>query len=181
MRQIDYYSTNLRAEPVTFGKALLKGIAPDKGLYMPGRIPAFTIEELRNLKGRPYDEIAFAVLNKFLENEIPNEALRALVKDAYNFEVPLEHVYDRKYVMRLDRGPTASFKDFAARIMARLMSYYMTKENRELLVLTATSGDTGSAIANAFYGLDRIRVVVLFPEKEVTDRQRKQMTTLKKN
>jgi threonine synthase len=83
--------------------------------------------------------------------------------------------------MRLDQGPTASFKDFAARMMGRLMQYYLKKENRSLLILTATSGDTGSAIANAFYGLENIKVVILFPETEVTDRQRKQMTTLHKN
>jgi len=104
--------------------------------------------------------------------------LLSLVKDAYNFPVPLEHVFERKYVMRLDQGPTASFKDFAARMMGRLIQYYLRKKNHNLLILTATSGDTGSAIANAFYGLENIRVVVLFPENEVTPRQRKQMTTL---
>ena len=92
-----------------------------------------------------------------------------MVNDAYDYPVPLEQVYDKKYVMRLDQGPTASFKDFAARMMARLMNYYLKKSNGELLILTATSGDTGSAIANAFYGLDRIKVVVLFPIDEVTE------------
>ncbi|MGD9327574.1 MAG: pyridoxal-phosphate dependent enzyme, partial [Cyclobacteriaceae bacterium] len=181
MQQIGYYSTNLQAEPVSFSKALLKGIAPDGGLYMPDHFPSFTQKELAGQKDKTYDQIAFAILNKFLAAEMAEEELLALVKEAYNFEVPLEHIYDKKYVMRLDRGPTASFKDFAARMMARLMSYFLAKENRELLILTATSGDTGSAIANAFYGLDNISVVVLFPEREVTDRQRKQMTTLKKN
>ena len=83
--------------------------------------------------------------------------------------------------MRLDQGPTASFKDFAARMMGRLMQYFLQKQNRNMLILTATSGDTGSAIANAFYGLDNIKVVILFPENEVTARQRKQMTTLRQN
>ena len=95
--------------------------------------------------------------------------------------MPLERVFDRKYVMRLDRGPTASFKDFAARMMGRLMQHYLKAENRRLLILTATSGDTGSAVANAFYALDNIDIVVLFPRDEVTGRQRKQMTTLGKN
>ena len=104
-----------------------------------------------------------------------------MVKDAYNFEVPLEKVYERKYIMRLDQGPTASFKDFAARMMGRLMQYFLKKQNRNMLILTATSGDTGSAIANAFYGLENIKVVILFPKNEVTVRQRKQMTTLRKN
>lgn len=181
MKEIKYYSTNLQTEAVRFSEALLKGIAPDGGLFMPDHIPSFTQKELAGLKNKPYDEIAFAVLNKLLIGEIAEEELLVLVKDAYTFEVPLEHVYDKKYVLRLDQGPTASFKDFAARMMARLMSHFLAKENRELLILTATSGDTGSAIANAFYGLENISVVVLFPEAEVTDRQRKQMTTLRKN
>jgi len=181
MQKIKYYSTNLKAGKVSFSEALLKGIAPDKGLYMPDRIPQLNKDELASLKDKPYNEIAFLVLNKFLSEEISQDELSALVKDAYDFEVPLEHVYDRKYVMRLDQGPTASFKDFAARMMGLLMHYYLKKERRKLLILTATSGDTGSAIANAFYDLDNIEVVVLFPEAEVTDRQRKQMTTLEKN
>ncbi|MEA3478531.1 MAG: threonine synthase, partial [Bacteroidota bacterium] len=111
----------------------------------------------------------------------PNKDLKRIVKDAYDYDVPLEKAVGNKYIMRLDQGPTASFKDFAARMMGRLMQYYIDKESRKLLILTATSGDTGSAIANAFYGLDNIGVVVLFPEKEVTTRQRKQMTTLGKN
>ncbi len=180
-KPILYYSTNLQAEPVTFEEALLKGQAPDRGLYMPREIPGITPEELQSFSNKEYYEIAYAVTRKFLHSEIPDEDLLTIVKDAYNFPVPLENVYDRKYVMRLDQGPTASFKDFAARMMGRLMQYFLTKEHRNLLILTATSGDTGSAIANAFYGLDHIKVVILFPEKEVTDRQRKQMTTLQKN
>lgn len=181
MQKIKYYSTNLKAEHVCFGEALLKGIAPDKGLYMPARIPYFTRKELSGLKEKTYPEIAFDVLLKFLSGEVGDNELYGLVKDAYNFEVPLEHVYEKKYVMRLDQGPTASFKDFAARMMGRLMQHYLAKEKRKLLILTATSGDTGSAIANAFYDLENIKVIVLFPEAEVTDRQRKQMTTLQKN
>ena len=148
---------------------------------MPGKIPQFSSEELDSFSQMEYYEIAYAVTRKFLHSEIPDEDLKAIVKDAYNYPVPLEQVYDKKYVMRLDQGPTASFKDFAARMMGRLMQYFLKQEDRKLLILTATSGDTGSAIASAFYGLDNIKVVILFPEKEVTDRQRKQMTTLQKN
>jgi len=181
MKNIKYYSTNLQAEVVDFKSALLKGLAPDKGLYMPKEIPVFTKEEISKFSQMEYHEIAFEVGRKFLHDQIPDADLKSIVKDAYNYDVPLENVYERKYVMRLDQGPTASFKDFAARMMGRLMQYYLDKENRELLILTATSGDTGSAIANAFYELDNIKVVVLFPEDEVTNRQRKQMTTLGKN
>ncbi len=181
MSQIRYYSTNLKSEKVSFEAALIKGQAPDGGLYMPDSIPKFTEKEILSLFGKTYPEIAFAVVEKFLKEEIPSNELLNLVNDAYNFEVPLENVYGQNYIMRLDRGPTASFKDFAARLMGRLMQYYVKKEKRKMLILTATSGDTGSAIANAFFGLENIRVVILFPEKEVTDRQRKQMTTLHKN
>jgi threonine synthase len=133
------------------------------------------------MKRAAYPDIAFTVARDFLHGEIDDNDLRRIVNDAYNFEVPLENVYDRNFIMRLDRGPTASFKDFAARMMGRLMQHFLSRENRNMLILTATSGDTGSAIANAFYGLNNIKVVILFPENEVTARQRKQMTTLRKN
>ncbi len=181
MGPIKFYSTNLIADEVTFSEALLKGIAPDKGLYMPKEIPIFTKEEISSFSQKEYYEIAFEVARKFLVGQINDDELLALVKDAYNYPVPLEKGFENKYVMRLDQGPTASFKDFAARMMGRLMQYYIKKEKRKLLILTATSGDTGSAIANAFYDLDNIKVLVLFPDNEVTDRQRKQMTTLGKN
>jgi threonine synthase len=179
--KILYYSTNGNAARVSFGEALLKGLAPDHGLYMPDHIPILDNDVLRTLSGKPYHEIAFIIARNFLQGEIAEEDLLRIARDAYNFAVPLERVCDRKYIMRLDQGPTASFKDFAARMMGRLMQYFLHRQNRKMLILTATSGDTGSAIANAFYGLDNIDVVILFPEKEVTPRQRKQMTTLRRN
>ncbi len=176
-----YYSTNRLAPALTFDKALLQGQAPDKGLYMPEYIPQLGVEEIADMKELEYHEIARRVIGKFLAGVIPSEILSELCSDAYDYDVPLEHIYARKYVLRLDRGPTASFKDFAGRMMGRLMNYYLKRDNRQLLILTATSGDTGSAVANAFYGFDNINVVVLFPVNEVTPRQRKQMTTLGKN
>ncbi|HJX71576.1 MAG TPA: threonine synthase [Bacteroidales bacterium] len=181
LHNIRYYSTNLRAEKVSFREALLKGLAPDRGLYMPDIIPVISREELQAFKNFEYHEIAYEVIHRFLYQEIPDSELLSITRNAYDYQVPLENVYERKYMMRLDHGPTASFKDFAARLMGRLMQYFLRKENRKLLILTATSGDTGSAIANAFYELDNIKAVVLFPETEVTARQRKQMTTLHKN
>ncbi len=176
-----FYSTNRQSPTLPFHEALLKGQAPDKGLYMPETIPVFSAEAIKKMKALKYFEIAQQVIGKFLKGVIEDEDLRAMVEDAYNYPVPLEQVFEKKYVMRLDQGPTASFKDFAGRMMGRLMAHYLRKDNRRLLILTATSGDTGSAIANAFYGLDNIKVVVLFPVNEVTPRQRKQMTTLGKN
>lgn len=176
-----FYSTNRQSPSLPFDEALLKGQAPDRGLYMPERIPVLKPEQILAMRKMAYYEIAGVVIGSFLEDVIDQNKLKALIRDAYNYDVPLEHVYDRKYVMRLDQGPTASFKDFAGRMMGRLMNHYMTENGGELLILTATSGDTGSAIANAFYGFDMIKVVVLFPVGEVTARQRKQMTTLGKN
>ncbi len=181
MSQILYYSTNLKAGSVSFRNALLKGLAPDGGLYMPESISQLSNEEIESFSDKSYYEIAFSVARKFLHDIITDDELLDITRDAYNFDIPLENVYEKKYIMRLDQGPTASFKDFAARMMGRLMQYFLSKDNRSLLILTATSGDTGSAIANAFYGLQNINVVILFPEAEVTDRQRKQMTTLHKN
>lgn len=178
---IKFNSTNLKTEEVCFSEALLKGLAPDGGLFMPTEIPKLSKTEIESLRTKTYSEVAFIVISKFLRGQILETELKSLIDDAYNFPIPLENAYDRKYIMRLDQGPTASFKDFAARMMGRLMNYYLKRDNRKLLILTATSGDTGSAIANAFYGLDNIKVVVLFPISEVTNRQRKQMTTLGKN
>ena len=181
MKPMLFYSTNQSSPEVTFSQALLQGQAPDKGLYMPRAIPQLSEEEVSSFIHKPYPDIAFDVSWKFLAGEIPEEDLKQIVKDAYNFNIPLEPAFERKYILRLDQGPTASFKDFAARMMGRLMQYYLAREQKSMLILTATSGDTGSAIANAFYGLDNIKVVILFPEHEVTNRQRKQMTTLGRN
>jgi threonine synthase len=162
-------------------EALLKGLAPDGGLYLPVSIPLINREELANFSDKNYYEIAYTVLNKIIGNEIMENDLRKLCRDAYYFDVPLEKVYDRKYIMRLDCGPTASFKDFAARIMSRLMQHFLSLSEQHLTILTATSGDTGSAVANAFYGLKNINVIILFPANEVTEMQRRQMTTLEDN
>lgn len=178
---LQYFSTNGKAPIVSFKDALIKGLAHDGGLFMPQYIPQFTAAEIDRFSSKAYHEIAFEVLHKFLQDEIPAETLRAITKDAYDFAVPLEKVIDRKYIMRLDQGPTASFKDFAARMMGRLMEYFLEQENKQVLILAATSGDTGSAMANAFFGLKNVKMLVLFPIAEVTERQRKQMTTLNGN
>jgi threonine synthase len=180
-KPIKYYSTNLKSPEVSFSEALLRGLAPDGGLYLPASLPLISPRELDSFHCKEYHQIAFNILNKIIGNEIDKEELSRLCADAYNFEIPLEKVYDRKYIMRLDQGPTASFKDFAARMMSRLMQYYLMLDDRHLTILTATSGDTGSAVANAFYGLKNINAIILFPAEEVTLMQRKQMTTLQNN
>ncbi|MDD1742473.1 MAG: threonine synthase [Methanotrichaceae archaeon] len=178
MKKILYYSTNGHSEKVDFKDALIKGQAPDKGLYMPESTPSIPPERVNLFSKMSYPEIAYEVILPFIDDLVPGVELQTMLSDAYNFEVPVEKVYDGKYVVRLDRGPTCSFKDFAARLMGRLFQYFLSQEGKSIIILTATSGDTGSAVADAFYGFDNIRVVVLFPRNEVTDRQRRQMTTL---
>jgi threonine synthase len=181
MSNIKFFSTNGHPEGVDFRQALLAGQAPDKGLYMPEQIPQISAEKISKFSQMSYPEIAYHIVKPYLGNLVAEDALRAMLQDAYSYDVPLEKVFDGKYILRLDRGPTCSFKDFAARIMARLIQYFLRQEGKKITILTATSGDTGSAVAHAFYGLNDIKVVVLFPKVEVTPRQRRQMTTLGKN
>lgn len=176
--QMLFYSTNGQTPRVNLREALLQGQAPDRGLYMPVEIPRLTREEIAAMGNLPYHEIAVAVLRHYTSGIISEDELSALCRDAYQFELPLEQVEQGVWVMRLDRGPTASFKDFAARLMARMLGLFVEQEDRSLTILTATSGDTGSAVASAFAGVAGIRVVVLFPEQEVSRLQRKQMTTI---
>ncbi len=178
---LQFHSTNYNTPKVDFKTALLTGLALDKGLYTPDDFPQFKEDELLEMSKLSYPELAYRVLSKLIADQVPTDVLKKVTQEAYNFPVPIDKVYKNWYVLRLDKGPTASFKDFAARTMARLMQYYTNLESRELLILTATSGDTGGAVASAFYGMDNIRVAVLFPIKEVSERQRKQMTTLGKN
>jgi threonine synthase len=180
---IQFFSTNEQSPPVNLRDALMIGQAPDKGLYLPREFPKFTPAELAEFPTLPYAEIAFRVLSKYSEGVIAANELADLCRDAYNYDVPLEPVrgMDRVCILQLDRGPTASFKDFAARMMARLIGRFVRETGKQLTILTATSGDTGSAVASAFHNVAGIRVIVLFPIGEVSDRQRKQMTTLREN
>jgi len=175
---IHFYSTNRQSPRVDLGEALLLGQAPDKGLYMPEELPRFSKEFLRRAKDLSYPELAVEILAPYAEGVFSREVLSEICQDAYDFPVPLEQVSGRHYVLRLDQGPTASFKDFAARFMGRALGRLVREKGQELLILTATSGDTGGAVAHAFLGVKDVRVLVLYPIAEVSDRQRKQMTTL---
>lgn len=176
-----YYSTNLSSPDVSFREALLKGLAPDGGLYMPRQLPAFSEDELLSLCEKNYPEIAAQILGNLIGGEAGMEEIAEICHEIYDFEIPVEPVDGKFNIIRLDRGPTASFKDFAALFMSRMMQYFLSIENQHIIILTATSGDTGSAVANAFHGMKNIRVIILFPSDEVTDLQRKQMTTLHDN
>jgi len=177
-KPIRFYSTNRDVPLVPLDEALLQGQAGDRGLFLPERYPALTAGDFAALADKSYPQIAHAVLRKYTAGVFDDATLKRLCDDAYDYEVPLEHVVGRRHLMRLDRGPTASFKDFAARMMARWMGVLMKNRDGELVILTATSGDTGSAIAQAYHGIERVHVIVLFPPDEVSDRQRKQMTTI---
>jgi threonine synthase len=181
MGQLLFRSTNGQSPAVNLREAFLRGQAPDRGLYFPEKFPTLAPEEIAAFAKLPYHEIAFRVLSKYTDGIIPADALATICRDAYNFDIPLEKVYDRVYVMRLDQGPTASFKDFAARMMARLMGRFLQEDGRQLTILTATSGDTGAAVAHAFHNVPGIRVIVLFPLDEISMSQRKLMTTLTGN
>jgi threonine synthase len=178
---IRYYSTNHKVPDVDLADALLTGQAGDKGLFMPNPLPKMPERLLKQARDLSYPELATAILRPYAEGVFPDDVLEAICHDAYNFDVPLEMVDAHRYVMRLDQGPTASFKDFAARFMGRTVGRLVRERKREILILTATSGDTGSAVASAFLGVSGIRALVLFPLEEVSNRQRKQMTTLGDN
>lgn len=181
MESMLFASTNRQAPEVTLAEALLQGQAPDRGLYLPVTIPSFTREDFASLRERSYPEVASIVLRKYTAGTFPDDSLDAMCHRAYDFDVPLERVDVQRHIMRLDCGPTASFKDFAGRMMGQMFGKLRENASNRLVILTATSGDTGSAIAHAFYGIPNIEVAVLFPPAEVSDRQRKQMTTLGRN
>jgi len=178
------HSTNRETSDVDFKTALIAGLAPDKGLYTPGEFHPFDRNALASLVDKDYPSLATEVLVQLIGDEIPRDVIRRICKQAYNFPVPIVKIGDAEpgtFILHLDKGPTASFKDFAARVMARFMHYLASQQGKELTILTATSGDTGGAVAAAFLGVKGIKVAVLFPSVEVSARQRRQMTTLGKN
>ena len=181
MSQLLFRSTNGQSPAVNLREAFLAGQAPDRGLYLPDRFPRISLEEIAEFAELPYREVAFRVLRKFTQDLIPDAALAAMCNKAYDFGVPLEVIQRGVYLMRLDQGPTASFKDFAAQMMAQMFGRFLQEDGAQVTILTATSGDTGSAVAHAFHRVPGVRVIVLFPETEISVSQRKLMTTLKDN
>ena len=172
------YSTNHGVAEVDLATAMLQGIAGDRGLFMPRPRPPLPAGLLGRAAELDYPTLAHEMLAPYTRGIFDDDELAAICSDAYDFEVPVQAAGDNRHVLRLDRGPTASFKDFAARFMARALGRLVRARGQRLLILVATSGDTGSAIADAFGGVAGIEVVVLYPRDEVSDRQRRQMTTL---
>lgn len=179
---MQYYSTNGKALLASLEKAVVKGLAEDKGLYMPERIKPLSKDFFDNIQDMSLQEIAYQVADCFFGEDVDAENLRRIVYDTLAFDIPLKEVEENIYSLELFHGPTLAFKDVGARFMARLLQYFLRKEGKETVnVLVATSGDTGSAVANGFLGVEGIRVYVLYPKGKVSPIQECQFTTLGKN
>ena len=178
-----YYSTNNQAPIADLHKAVVKGLAEDRGLYMPERINKLPKEFFENIDKMSFQEIAYTVANAFFGEDVDPDALHDIVYDTLSFDCPVAKVKDNIYTLELFHGPTLAFKDVGARFMARLLQYFIRQEGKgqQVNVLVATSGDTGSAVANGFLGVDGIHVYVLYPKGKVSPIQECQFTTLGKN
>lgn len=177
-----YYSTNKQAADATLEEAVVKGLAADKGLFMPyeiKRLPELFFDEIQDLS---FQEIAYRVADAFFGEDVPADTLKQLVYDTLSFDAPVVQVKENIYALELFHGPTLAFKDVGGRFMARLLGYFIRKEGKQKVnVLVATSGDTGSAVANGFLGVEGIHVYVLYPKGKVSEIQEKQFTTLGQN
>jgi threonine synthase len=168
-------STRGRSEPVSFQVAVLNGLAPDGGLYLPEVIPSVSSKVLEALHQLSFQELSLEIASLWLDKEIDRKVLQKIVENAFQFDAPLIPVESNIFALELFHGPTFAFKDFGARFMAQVLAEFV--EN-EITILVATSGDTGSAVASAFHNVDGIKVVLLFPSGKISEIQRKQMTTL---
>lgn len=177
-----YYSTNNKSTQATLQEAVVKGLASDRGLYMPEVIKSLPDSFFEEMKDLSFQEVAYVVADAFFGEDVEAEDLKKIVYETLNFDVPLVHVNDNIYSLELFHGPTLAFKDVGARFMSRLLGYFIKKEGqKDVNVLVATSGDTGSAVANGFLGVDGIHVYVLYPKGKVSPIQECQFTTLGKN
>ena len=177
-----YYSTNKQSPEVSLQEAVVKGLAPDKGLYMPEKIKVLPQSFYDAIGDMTFQEIAYTVADAFFGDDIEADTLKQIVYDTLNFDTPVVHVNDNIYSLELFHGPTLAFKDVGGRFMARLLGYFIKKQGqKDVKVLVATSGDTGSAVANGFLGVEGIHVYVLYPKGKVSQIQECQFTTLGQN
>lgn len=175
--QMNLYSTNNTSSRVSFKEAVFNSMPQDKGLYMPTSIPKLPAEFLNNLANYSLPQIAFEVAKNILQDAIPENDLKALIDDAINFPAPAVKLEENVYVLELFHGPSLAFKDFGARFMSRVMSYFLEEGEKQLDVLVATSGDTGGAVALGFLGVPNTRVTILYPKGKVSPIQELQLTT----
>ncbi|APY12298.1 threonine synthase [Seonamhaeicola sp. S2-3] len=178
---MNYYSLNKQAPDSTFENAVIKGLAPDKGLYFPESITPLSQDFFKNIDNLSNTEIAFEAIKQFVYPEIPEDVLKTIVEETLSFDFPVVQLNDSISTLELFHGPTMAFKDVGARFMARCLGYFNKDNNNEVTVLVATSGDTGGAVANGFLGVKGVNVVILYPSGKVSDIQEKQLTTLGQN
>jgi threonine synthase len=178
---MQFYSTNKKVAPVSFKEAVLKGLPDDNGLFMPEVIPQFSPDFIRDLPTLSFEEIALEGARCIIEKEIPEDDLHMIIRDAFDFDVPIKRVHDNIHVMELFHGPTLAFKDFGAQFMALVMGHFLKSDGREINILVATSGDTGSAVAQGFLGVEGIKVTLLYPKGKVSRIQEQQLTTIGHN
>lgn len=177
-----YYSLNKTAPNVSFQEAVIKGLAPDKGLYFPKEILKLEDTFFENIENLSNSEIAFEVIHQFVGNEIPDNVLKEIIAQTLCFDFPLLEIEENIFSLELYHGPTMAFKDVGARFMARCLAYFnKDKKDSKNVVLVATSGDTGGAVASGFLGVKGVEVVILYPSGKVSDVQEKQLTTLGQN
>jgi len=178
---LNYYSLNKQSSSVDFKEAAIRGQAPDKGLYFPEHIPVFDSSFFYNLEKITDEEIAYQVIQPYVSVSIPENTLRQIINETLSFPIPLVKLNQNIFSLELFHGPTLAFKDVGARFMSRCLGYFAQERNDKLVVLVATSGDTGGAVANGFYDVPGVEVVILYPSGKVSSVQEKQLTTLGKN
>lgn len=178
---MQYYSTNQQSPVADFKEATIRGLAPDKGLYFPERIPQLPADFIQNINSLSKEEIAFRVIQPFVGDAIPGNVLQEIVNETVSFDFPLLKIKEDTYALELFHGPTLAFKDVGARFMSRCLGYFMRGSEQNVTVLVATSGDTGGAVANGFYNVPGVDVVILYPTGKVSKVQEQQLTTLGNN
>lgn len=178
---MQFISTNRNSPPATFLEAMRTGLAPDGGLYMPDQIPKLPNAFWQSSESPNFQEIAFQMAKPYLKDELSDQEILSVVNDAFNFPIQMHSLEENQFILELFHGPTLAFKDFGARFMARLFSEKAQREQQEVTILVATSGDTGSAVAHGFYKVPGVRVCLLYPKGKVSELQELQMTTLGEN
>ena len=178
---MNYFSLNNKSNKESFKNAVIRGLAPDKGLYFPEKITSLSKDFFQNIENYTHEEIAYEVIKQFVGDEIPETILRQIISETLCFDFPLVDIENNIKTLELFHGPTMAFKDVGARFMARCLGYFNANNSNEVTVLVATSGDTGGAVASGFLGVDNVNVVILYPSKKVSEVQEKQLTTLGQN
>jgi threonine synthase len=176
-----YYSLNKTAPVADFKEATIRGLAPDKGLYFPESIPKQDKIFFEDINKYADEEIAFKIIQPYVGDDIPENELKRIVAETINFQIPLKKVSENIYSLELFHGPTLAFKDIGARFMSRCLGYFVKNNDKKITVLVATSGDTGGAVANGFFNVDGVDVVILYPSGKVSSVQEKQLVTLGNN